>query len=270
MALRNQPYLPIYVQDYLTDERLNRCEPATQGIYIKMMCLFHKCDPYGGILLKQKDKQNESMCLNFASVLAKLLPFTLLDIEKALDELLEEKVLRIEGDFLYQKRMVKDNDISEKRSLSGSNGGKKTQSKNKKFAKAKSKANTEYEYDNTNGILNKGGVGENIHDAEIISILSFDEFWDLYDKKVGDKSKLKKKFESIHENERQLIKEHIPKYKFAQPDKQFRKDPQTYLNNKSWNDEIIIKNGTNRNNSKEGTSWDELAEVVNSAFAIGK
>ena len=33
--------------------------------------------------------------------------------------------------------------------------------------------------------------------------------------------------------------EHIPKYKQAQPDKKFRKNPETFLNNKSWNDEII-------------------------------
>jgi hypothetical protein len=33
--------------------------------------------------------------------------------------------------------------------------------------------------------------------------------------------------------------DYIPKYKIAQPDKKFRKDPQTFLNNKSWLDEII-------------------------------
>ena len=59
MALRDQPYLPLYVQDYLTDEKLNNCSASSQGIYIKIMCLFHKCDPYGGILLKQNDKQND-------------------------------------------------------------------------------------------------------------------------------------------------------------------------------------------------------------------
>jgi hypothetical protein len=32
---------------------------------------------------------------------------------------------------------------------------------------------------------------------------------------------------------------YIPNYKICQPDKKFRKDPQTFLNNKSWNDELI-------------------------------
>lgn len=140
MALRDQPYIPLYVQDFLTDEKLNACLPATQGVYIKIMCLFHKCEPYGGILLKQKDKQNESMCLNFALKLANLLPFNLPIIQDALSELLDEKVLCIDGDFLFQRRMVKDNEISIKRANSGEKGGRKTQSKSS-FDKAKDKAN---------------------------------------------------------------------------------------------------------------------------------
>jgi hypothetical protein len=154
MALRNQPYLPLYVQDYLTDEKLNNCSPSAQGIYIKIMCLFHKCDPYGGILLEQKDKQTDNICLNFAKKIAKQLPFDSSDIYAAMQELLDEKVLRINDNFLYQKRMVKDSDISTKRSGVGSKGGKKTQSKAKEFAnefaKAKSKANSENENENEN------------------------------------------------------------------------------------------------------------------------
>ena len=168
MALRDQPYIPLYVQDYLTDEKLNACSPATQGVYIKMMCLFHKCDPYGGILLKQKDKQNPSICYNFAYKLACLLPFNLIDIQSAVEELIDEKVLFIDGDFLYQKRMVKDNELSSKRANSGKNGGKRTQSKNKDFAlnfakakqEAKNEQNTEYEieYEIENNKEKKKGV----------------------------------------------------------------------------------------------------------------
>jgi hypothetical protein len=69
--------------------------------------------------------------------------------------------------------------------------------------------------------------------------ISFDSFWDLYDKKVGDKDKLKRKWESFGDSERLSIMEYIPKYKLNQPDKKFRKDPQTFFNNNSWNDELI-------------------------------
>ena len=152
MALRDQPYFPLYVQDYLSDEKLSLCSPQTQGVYIKMMCIFHKSDVYGGILLNQKDKQKESNRLNFALKFGKLLPFESDIIEAAIDELLDEKVLHIDGDFLYQKRMVHDNEVSIKRSISGKKGGDKSsgnkgEKRSKNLLKQKHKQNTEYEYE---------------------------------------------------------------------------------------------------------------------------
>lgn len=78
---------------------------------------------------------------------------------------------------------------------------------------------------------------KNKEDKEIN--IAFDDFWDLYDKKVGDKEKLKKKWEALTDRERELTMQHIPKYKLSEPNKKFRKDPSTYLNNKAFNDEII-------------------------------
>lgn len=72
------------------------------------------------------------------------------------------------------------------------------------------------------------------------SKFSFEDFWDLYDKKRGDKSKIQKKWDVLDEETKLYIMAYIPLYKQSQPDKTFRKDPQTFFNNKSWNDEIII------------------------------
>ena len=71
MALRDQPYLPLYVQDFLTDEKLIECSASATGVYIRVMCIMHKSDPYGMILLKQKDKQTSSTIQNFALKLIK-------------------------------------------------------------------------------------------------------------------------------------------------------------------------------------------------------
>lgn len=152
MALRDQPYLPLYVQDYLTDEKLNECSAASQGIYIKILCLMHKSKEYGKILLKQNEKQNKNFARTFAEKLLKHLPFTVDELEVALKELILEDVLQLdeESGILSQKRMVKDNNISIKRSKAGSKGGFATQ-----FAKAKVEANTEYEYENENINENK-------------------------------------------------------------------------------------------------------------------
>lgn len=129
MALRDQPYLPLYVQDFLTDEKLNECSAESTGVYIKILCVMHKSNPYGTILLKQKDKQSENICLNFANKLARHLPYPLLIIEKALKELIEEDVLQLNGNSLSQKRMIRDYNISTKRAEAGKKGGKKTWSK---------------------------------------------------------------------------------------------------------------------------------------------
>ena len=76
---------------------------------------------------------------------------------------------------------------------------------------------------------------------ENISLYPFEVFWNDYDKKVGDQKKIKAKFEAIPEAARLLIKAHIVKYKASQPDKQYRKNPETYLNQSSWTDEIITR-----------------------------
>ena len=69
--------------------------------------------------------------------------------------------------------------------------------------------------------------------------ISFDKFWNLYDKKVGKKSKIEKKWNKLSDKDRKNIISYLPKYKEAQPNKKYRKNPETFLNNESWNDEII-------------------------------
>jgi len=95
--------------------------------------------------------------------------------------------------------------------------------------------------------------------ADIIDEFSFEKFWNLYDKKVGDKSKLEKKYKRLTPIEKSEIFEYLPKYKAAIPDKQFRKNPETFLNNKSWNDEIIQRNGANIKNFTKSDRTKQLA-----------
>ncbi len=161
MALRNQPYLPLYIQDFLTDEKLMECSSSATGIYIRIMCVMHKSEEYGTILLKQKDKQCVKQDENFAYKIAKYMPYSFDEILAGLSELINEGVLQIDGDKLIQKRMIRDNYISIERGKAGKKGGEKTQ----KFAKAKNKANTENEIENENVIvidIKKGGAGEKI------------------------------------------------------------------------------------------------------------
>jgi len=65
MALRDQPYIPLMVKDWLTDEKLKECSASSLGVYVYIMCAMHKSREYGTILLKQKNKQTSDQIENF-------------------------------------------------------------------------------------------------------------------------------------------------------------------------------------------------------------
>lgn len=65
----------------------------------------------------------------------------------------------------------------------------------------------------------------------------FDFFWDTYDYKVG-RPKAEKAWSRLTDDQRENVMEHLKVYIPSTPDKKFRKHPTTYLNNKSWEDEI--------------------------------
>ncbi len=77
---------------------------------------------------------------------------------------------------------------------------------------------------------------ENINEDRIKD--EFENFWDLYAKKQ-DRIKCERKWKQLTDEERQNCIKAIPEYVKSTPDKQFRKNPATYLNNKSWENEII-------------------------------
>lgn len=68
---------------------------------------------------------------------------------------------------------------------------------------------------------------------------TFERAWNLYEKKVGCKAKLEKKWNSMSLKDRKAAIEYIPSYVIATADKKYRKNFQTFLNQRGWEDEII-------------------------------
>lgn len=100
--------------------------------------------------------------------------------------------------------------------------------------------------------------------AEVMEYPSFNDFWEEYDKKQ-DRAACERKWLKLPQKDKEAIMGHLPKYKISQPDKAFRKNPETYLNNKSWENEIIIKNGNTTNETKqqnESNDWDRLKQGI--------
>lgn len=108
--------------------------------------------------------------------------------------------------------------------------------------------------------LHMENENENINEDIIINEDKFNDFWDFYDKKVG-KANTIKQWKKLKPEEIEKIFTHLPKYKQAN-EKQFRKDPERYLKNKTFNDEVI--DGTSK--SSVGASPEFLAKLTADRF----
>lgn len=66
--------------------------------------------------------------------------------------------------------------------------------------------------------------------------ISFDVFWNLYNKKINSKD-CESKWNKLKNNDRQKIIDTLPNFLNSIVDKQYQPHPITYLNQKRWNDE---------------------------------
>ena len=88
-------------------------------------------------------------------------------------------------------------------------------------------------------ILESKGYKVTAPPKEVKDEYTFERAWNLYEKKVGCKAKLEKKWNSMSQIDRKAAIEYIPLYVLSQPDKQYRKNFQTFLNQRGWEDELI-------------------------------
>ena len=71
------------------------------------------------------------------------------------------------------------------------------------------------------------------------TIFSFDEFWETYNKKTG-RVNCERIYARLKDKDYAKIKETLPIYleSVKEKDKQYQKNPKTYLNGRYWEDEI--------------------------------
>ena len=82
------------------------------------------------------------------------------------------------------------------------------------------------------------------------TIFSFDEFWETYNKKTG-RVNCERIYARLKDKDYAKIKETLPIYLESVKDKQFLKNPQTYLNGKCWEDEIYQSVSTTKQTASE-------------------
>ncbi len=86
----------------------------------------------------------------------------------------------------------------------------------------------------------------------------FNLWWDMYDKKCGRADCLKK-WKKLSFDDRIDCMNATPDYVASTPDKKFRKNPLSYINQKAWNDEIIPRNGTDKSTTEQR---EKLANIL--------
>ena len=94
-------------------------------------------------------------------------------------------------------------------------------------------------------------------------LVGFDEFWNAYDKKV-DRPAAERAWRKISINDERLAKilQSATAYVKATPDKLYRKNPATWLNNECWNDEVIQPTAIAANKTQHQLNICAMAESI--------
>lgn len=66
----------------------------------------------------------------------------------------------------------------------------------------------------------------------------FEEQWEVYGRKGNKKTSLRR-FKSLTVKKKRKLKAHLPEYVKSTPNKQYRKNFETYINQEVWEDEIL-------------------------------
>ncbi len=111
-----RPSFQFYPADWLKDPALQSCSLAANGLWIKMICIMHQCTPYGYLMLKDKPMTIAQLARNVG------------EQEKVIEELLieldEADVFgRDAQGCVFSRRMVRDENIRNKRAEGGKLGG---------------------------------------------------------------------------------------------------------------------------------------------------
>ena len=230
--MSKDPAFLFYSSDFLTGTMFLSNEQV--GKFIRLLCVQH-----------QKGRLSEKHMLSIC---------------KAYDSEIFEMFLKDEQGLFYNERLEIEKNKRKSHSEKQRANVMKRWNKDTNVIPNKQNGNTvviplEDENENEN-------ENENVIKNKVEIYPTFEDFWELYDKKTGNKSLIKPKFDKLPQKIKEKIIDYLPNYLDSTPDKAYRKNPQTFLNNKSWEDEIITKNNENRNN---GTDYTKLKALVQSA-----
>jgi hypothetical protein len=172
-----RPSFQFYPSDWLRDTALRSCSTGARGLWIDMICFMHEGSPYG--YLKVADK------VILPPNLARMVGETLEVVEGWLNELHEAGVYDIDNGAIFSRRMIRDEELRQKRAEGGKLGGNPNLKVNHKVMQ-EDKQNTTPSSSSTSSSSNKKIKTEAIRPIDIS-----ESVWDDF---IAIRNKVKKPF----------------------------------------------------------------------------
>lgn len=249
-----RPAFQFYPADWRNDAGLKLCSLAARGLWIEMICIMHAAEPYGHLCAAGRPLD--------ARDLSKLVGESERDVKRWIDELVRNNVCSVEEGAFVSRRMVRDEQLRERRAAGGEAGsefghlgaehGKKGGRPRKVTGDKKPPLNPPPSSSSSSSSITPPIPPEGVDVGGGEKSL-FDEFWCVYPKRVG-KDDARKKFEK-----RKFTASDMPKLLAAiatqSQSEQWRKDdgkfiphPATWLHQARWLDDVI--DGTTADENK--------------------
>lgn len=166
------------------------------------------------------------------------------------------KFSKDESGLFFNKRMdeeiEKRKKFTESRKINGLKGGRPKDIKPIGLPLGLASANL-IENDNDN-------VNKDIVDNKTTS--DFEIFWNKYDKKI-DRKKSESKWNKLKLEQKKKAIDYLDVYIKNTPDKQYRKNPATYLFNESWENETIGENNGKSDRQEVSNITSEFFDAIN-------
>lgn len=110
-----RPAFQFYPADWRKDTALQFCSLAARGLWVEMMCIAHECDPYGYLMVNGKPMT--------AAQIGRMSGIGEKECNKLLAELFDAGVpSRTDEGAIFSRRMVRDEEVREKRAAGGKTG----------------------------------------------------------------------------------------------------------------------------------------------------
>lgn len=231
--MSKDPAFLFYSSDFLTGTMFLSDEQT--GRFIKLLCVQH-----------QKGRLSEKHMLNIC---------------KTYDKDIFEMFEKDSDGLFYNERLEQEH--NRRKSYSESRRSNRTKKK-------KDIINISKTYDNhmeTETVTET--ITENIAEIEVEIFPTFDDFWNLYEKK-GTRKITQQRWSKLTYDIKLKIMDYIPAYFESEPAEKYRKDAQRFISQEKWKDKIIKNenNGRAKNNKNEISS--EFAREILTGFSTSK